>query len=532
MTEIRQWEPITPIEIITSRKSAYNMKILFFTPVAAYPIHVGVLLDEMTKFAKNGHEIIYVYNNCCYDFCSANMCADTAICKLCKYDMQHMLNLVPPNVLKVNLSEFWNNDTKIQFQYNNVQELKKIEYKGVKTGYSVLSTYINATRNLAPLIDETSKKYFDALFLRSVKLTDAFEKVLDTYKPDRVCFYNARLLEQRPEYDLSRNQGIETYSYEVYAGWNEPFYKTKFINSTPHNLTTLHDRYRALWDNVRMPESEKEKVGRVFFEKKRAGIAIGDKVYVKNQTKGKIPLDWDTKKHNIVIFNSSEDEFSALGDEFDKLALFPSQYQGITFIANALKENPDMHIWLRIHPNLTHIPYRYHQDLHKLSTTYPNLSVIAGSDDVSSYDLMDAADKVVVFGSTIGLESAYHKKAVILLAGSIYYYSDICYVPRSKEELKQLLMTTNLPAKDNSEAIKIGFYYAYRNPNDMYEYIDFNKENIKFFNREWKDVYHYLKLFDSYKLYTIVKRVRYKLFYKKNRITLEIPTEENLKADL
>ena len=167
------------------------MKILFFTPIAAWQIHVGVLLDEMTKLAIEGHEIIYAYNNCCYDFCSANMSADSVKCKLCKYDMHYMLKLVPSRVRKVNMFEFWQDNTDVQFQYNNVQELKRIEYKGVKVGYSVLSTYISATRNLAPKIENNTKKYFDALFLRSVKLTDAFEKVLDAYNPDRVCFYNA-----------------------------------------------------------------------------------------------------------------------------------------------------------------------------------------------------------------------------------------------------------------------------------------------------------------------------------------------------
>lgn len=509
------------------------MKILFFTPLPKWPIHVGVQLDEIIKYQKAGHEIIYLYNDCCYDnLCSANMRADSAECKLCRFDVRHMLKLVPNGVTLVNLNLFWPKKLDVHFQYNNAEELKRIEYKGVKTGYSVLSTYITATRNLAPLIDESTKDYFDRLLLQSCKLTDAFEKILDEYQPDRVCFYNARLLEQRPEYDLARIRNIETYSYEVYAGVGEPFYKTKYINSTPHNISMLHDRYQTLWNETDLPIVEKEKIGKSFFEKKRAGIAVGDRVYIDKQKKGKLPSNWNSKVENIVIFNSSEDEFSALGDEFDKLALFPSQYKGISFIANELKNEKDVHLWLRIHPNLTYIPYRYHTELSKLSERFPNLTVIAGDDDVSSYDLMDAADKVVVFGSTIGLEAAYYHKPVILLAGAIYYYSDICYVPHKKEELQVLLKTKILPAKDMYEAIKIGFYHAYRNPNDLYENIDFNKEDFSFLNRKFVDVFHYLKMFNSHKLYTVVKRLMFKFFFKKNRTSIEIPIKEDYSLEL
>ncbi len=508
------------------------MKILFFTPLPKWPIHVGVQLDEIIEWQKKGHEIIYVYNNCCYNgLCSANMSADTSECMLCKFDVFHMLKLVPKGVKKVNLNSFWPKDLDVHFQYNNVDELKKIEYKGVKTGYSVLSTYITATRNLAPLIDASSRPFFDRLLLQSCKLTDAFEKILDKYHPDRVCFYNARLLEQRPEYDLARKRNIETYSYEVYAGVEEPFYKTKYINVTPHNVESLHIRYQKLWDETDLSLTEKEKIGRAYFSKKRAGIAVGDKVYIASQTKGKLPQNWNENVENIVIFNSSEDEFSALGDEFDKLALFPSQYKGITFIANELKDNPNVRLWLRIHPNLTSIPYRYHTELHKLPQLYSNITVIAGDDDVSTYDLMEAADKVIVFGSTVGLESAYWKKPVILLAGAIYYYSDICYVPHTPDELAEFLHE-KLTTKNNIEAIKIGFYFNYRNNDDLYKSIDFNKETIVIGKHRWFEVFHYLKIFNSYKLYTIIKRFAYWSIFSRRRHVNMIPRVEDTLRDL
>lgn len=506
------------------------MRVLIYEPCAKLIEHVGVLLDAAAIMSEEGHEIIYLYNSCSLGICTGNLQMNNVTCMQCKRNMRHILKLLPKGTRTINLQNYWQNNEDIHFDYLNVNELKKIQYKGVKTGYSVMSSYISATRNLHPKIDDSSRVFFDRLINRSCNLTDAFERVLQEFHPDRVCLFNSRLMEMRPIFDVARRENIETYSYEVEGGWSEPFVKNLFINCTPHNIENLHSKYLEVWNKSELPQERKIQIAKDFFERRRNAVAAGDRVFVANQELGKLPDDWVEDKQNIVIFNSSEDEFSSLGDEFDKYALFPSQYKGIRFVLETTKNMPDTHVYLRIHPNLKDIEYCYHTELAKLKDEYPHLTVIAGADKVSSYTLMDHASKVVVFGSTIGMESAYWGKPVILLAGCIYYLSDLCYVPHSESELVQLLHQPHLDPKDNSEALKIAFYIMYRNPANRYKYIDFNFVNFAIGKSTFRTV-KYLKTLGSYKLYAIINRLIHK-FHKHWQHTRPIPYDEDMEIEL
>ena len=197
--------------------------------------------------------------------------------------------------------------------------------------------------------------------------------------------------------------------------------------------------------------------GKEFFERKRTNVSAGGLVYTAGQQIGTLPENWDRSKHNIVIFNSSEDEFVAVGDEYSRKAMFPDQFKGINEILTLLNDRLDIHVYVRIHPAQRNVHYKYHQELHQLSSKYSNVTVIPATDKVSSYTLIDQASKIVVFGSTIGIEAAYWNKPVILLAGALYYYLNDIYIPSDKNELRQMLVA-NLPSKKSLDSIKFGHY--------------------------------------------------------------------------
>ena len=179
---------------------------------------------------------------------------------------------------------------------------------------------------------------------------------------------------------------------------------------------------------------------------------------------------------------------------------------------------------------MSQIPYRYHTELLKLAEQYNNVTVIPGDNSISSYDLMDVADKVVVFGSTMGLEASYWGKPVILLAGASYYYSGLCYVPKTPEELTSLLVK-QLKPKDNAEAIKWGFYMMYRDPQQFYKYVDFDMEWFSIGKHKWLNV-HYQKIFGSSKLYAILIKMITKIYRKIDHSSSDVPVEEDINVQL
>jgi capsule polysaccharide export protein KpsC/LpsZ len=118
--------------------------------------------------------------------------------------------------------------------------------------------------------------------------------------------------------------------------------------------------------------------------------------------------------------------------------------------------NPDIHFYLRIHPNLKGVTHKAHMELYDLGK-YPNITIIPPESKVSSYALMDACDKVVTFGSSTGVEASYWGKPSILVGRSFYEMTGACYHMKSRDELVSAI-NNDLPAKDQLGALKYAYF--------------------------------------------------------------------------
>lgn len=468
------------------------MKVVFYFYSAYSGTILGLLLDEAKKMSiVNKDDVYFVMCDGFLDVCLSNPTGNSGVCAICKLVTKYTLEKHLKGIAKIlYLNDFIiNNSENISINYSNVEEYKKIEYKNVKIGYASLSTYIHLTRNQQPLIDKNSKKYFDILLKQSIRLTDTFLSLVKKINPDKICTYNGRFNEIRPVYEVAKSLSIPVYLYEIVSKENSLFYKIVFQNALPHNIKNQLPRIEQCWNNPDFCEGQNILLGKSFFEKRRKGIFAGDKVYIRDQKKGCLPKNWDANKINIVIYNSSEDEFVAIGDEYSSHSLFTNQLEGLKIIFNKFEFREDIHFYLRIHPNLKNVKYKYHTDLYNFEKEFLNVTVISPVDSISTYDLMDAAEKVIVFGSTIGFESVYWGKPVILLSSSFYYFSNICYIPKSYEDLFSLI-DQKLPPLYNDNVLKLGVYYLNQDPlivdlDKQFYFIDFNLFKKKIFGKTY-----------------------------------------------
>ncbi len=434
------------------------MKYLFYFYSNFNPMFMGMLLDEAIELSKDkNNDVLFVYCGGLCDMCLFNRKGSKRLCKFCSKTTKKILDFY--HIKNASLLDYYKDDVKLNFSYKDSQELRSIQYKNAQIGMGILSSYISGTRNLSPAITENTRMFFDAHIIQSVRFVDAFYSLIDEYQPDVVYTFNGRYEEVRPIYDICKSRNIHFYLSEG-VPFNGTWRKVMFENNLPHDIRYNKERWNYCWDNYKLSEDEKKQLGRSFFENRKNGIYAGDKIYIKDQIKGKIPLI-DDSKVNIAIMNSSEDEFAAVGEEWDSLKVFPNQYEGIIFMLRNAPKN--IHFYLRIHPNLKDIKYKYHTDLLKLEDEYCNITVIPGNSEVSTYDLMDRMSKIVVFGSTMGMESVYWGKPVINLGPAIYSYENICYIPDNKEQLIELL-SSDLKPLHNDEILKIGAYYMNMEP--------------------------------------------------------------------
>lgn len=454
-------------------------KKLFFFNWALSEENLSILRNHLLHEINLNSQIIILQCKGYLKPCFFNAESARANCWSCVFNSSSVIQEFKNQVSVVKLPDLKKSIINYEFNYSTVDDLKSIVYKDVYVGYAALSNYATNTRNQSPdFSQEKFRIHFDNLLNASARFTDFLHDYLSKNNVDEIILFNGRTNDSRPLFDLALNKGIKLTVLEGNMV-NARLRKNTFENCLPQNIQFVNGRILSTWENTNLPISKKIVLGEKFFHNRKNGVLAADvKVFVKDQILGQLPDNIHEKK-NIVIFNSSEDEFAAIGKDWDDLCLFSNQIEGIKFICE--NASSDYNIFLRIHPNLKGITYKHHTDLIYLKNEYSNLTIIPSESSISTYSLMDHADKVVVFGSTTGAEACYWGKPVILLGGCFYYYLNISFNPKTRDELSHLI-NENLLAKDNLNAIKYGFYLLhpefYTNP------VDGNTKSIMLFGKK------------------------------------------------
>jgi hypothetical protein len=495
------------------------------------PAHHSIVIQELDKTLERD-DVGKVYFITCGGSlkpCYTNREGNPSTCILCKFHKntaldkyKNRINHIELNDKNLNLGKYTE-----EYTYNSVDEIKKIKYKDCFIGYGALSSYISFTRNLEPQMDMQFRSYFDKMLNNQKALGDYFKDFIQSNEIEEVLFFNGRTSNVRPLYDISKALKIEFHSLELIKSSDLDYRVNKFKNSLPHDIEFHDQRMSETWNDSSTTLDEKIEIGSSFFENRRKGILTRDrKVYTNNQRSGELPNKWNNEIDNIVIFSSSEDEFASIGDIFESKALFPSQEKGLKEIFDNFNDDETVHFYLRVHPNLNEVNYQYHKRLYDFEKNYRNVTVISSSSTVNSYTLMDAADKVIVFGSSTGVEACYWGKPVILLGGSFYYYLDVAYKPSTVDEIYGLIKNELTP-KPKIDAIQYGYYLMnykeYTLPNSQ----DPQSLNILGFNLGLG--FDFLKSHNSKTIFKIkekgLKRI---LNYKKEKL-YPLPLKEKLK---
>lgn len=431
------------------------------TLLAYIRVNDFMTLDECRIRSKEFDQVILVGCDSSVGACHWNSCGDHLKCRYCKFIMKSFIKPLLkeyPNFKYLGFSELVDKDIireadSIQFKYNDVNELKAIKYHEVDVGFGAFSTFATATRNIMPTFNETLHDYLDFLMRSEVRMTLVWERLIAEYEPELVVFHNGRFNNFKPLCCIVQNRGIHYIATETVTV-DGVMRKNNFENTIPHAYDALTEKIEIA--GVKCGE-KLEEIGQSFYEKRRNAKPAGDRIFIQGQVAGLLPEGFNKNKCNIAIFNSSEDEDFALSYEYDRSRLYENQYVGLFRIFEHYKHDHSIHFYLRVHPNLKNVPYKSHTNLYKLQ--YENVTVIAPTSPISSYALLDACEKVMVFGSTIGAEASYWKKPVINLARTFYSDYDIVYSPKNEEELFKLIEEKSLPCKGSKlDFYKIGAY--------------------------------------------------------------------------
>ncbi len=348
-----------------------------------------------------------------------------------------------------------------RYRFASIDELNAYRYGDVDVGSAVASTivsrYINATPDLK--MDENLVRRLVYTFLAQYIMA---RKLIRANSPGRVYLFNGRYAVMRAILRACESEGV---SYAVHDRGSSLGRYMLYEDCLPHDLAASRRRMMNAWELA--DPSTRDSVADQFYSAISSGSMIGGLYYCQSQERGKLPESWNTSKRNVVIFTSSEDEFVAIGDEW-KNPVYKGQYDALIQICESLGQlDPNIMLYIRMHPNQGTRNDAVTRGIRAIRG--PSVEVIPPESAVSSYACLAAAEKVLTFGSTMGIEAVYYGKPSILVGCCAYMdLADSLYRPLNHREVMTMIAEI-LPPKSRDAAMIAGYYWAtYGTPYEVY----------------------------------------------------------------
>ena len=429
-------------------------KVLFFEPYSLASPHFETALELIQDHNDLDDELFVYQCNASLHFCDSNPSHDLNTCLLCiakgcnglaQIDGKPVSRLSFLKLTKRELRFIKN----LSLEFEDIDDLKAFTYHGMDIGFGVASSLITVLKDPKP----DTRKHRDQI-LRIIKSSLAvyfsLAKHLSVVKPDIVYLFNGRFALLRVVVRLCQRNGIEIRIHE--HGSSKSKYNIIY-NTLPHDLDSIKQRVISQWHAFPYP-SERTSQASLFYEQRRWGVDQALPSFSKGMTDLSLPETWNPHKRNIVIFNSSEDEFASIGPEYHHRP-FADQLEALRFIRDWAADKHDIDIYLRMHPRLQEISSTSVTELYRLNS--PNFYVIRPESPTSSYTLIDHCDAVLTFGSRAGIEATFWGKPSILVGTAVYESFDVAHRVTDKQDLvNAILKYSHIKPKENT--LPFGLY--------------------------------------------------------------------------
>jgi hypothetical protein len=388
--------------------------------------------------------------------CWANPVHALSTCSLCRQIRKRGVGALSAPVDRVPLVRLTREDVgqmkALQTQFSSMSDLKEYGVEGFPLGLAVASALITIFRDLE--IDMAAhEEVIRSYVLSTWAAYRSFLRYLDERPVDKVYVVNGRVTETRAVLHACQTRGVACSTIEV--GHDKDHYEL-YHNTFPHDLEYVENEIRRYWDEAGHDPHERERQATQYYLDRSKGVEREFKSFVTSQHRGLLPAEFSPDRHNVVIFNSSEDEFASIGDAW-RNPVYQDQLDGLRRIRNDVEKlPPNVSIYLRIHPHLAGLR-KLLDPLTELEG--PRFRVIPPDSPVSTYDLMRACNTVLTFGSTTGIEAVFWGRPSVLVGISFYRNLGGNYLAASHEDVLRLIQTP-LEPKSREAALIYGYYYA------------------------------------------------------------------------
>jgi hypothetical protein len=431
-------------------------RVAFFFTHPLFQRHFATDLELIQRHLDAGDEVTALSCDAQLLACDINTYHEPGQCFLCRKTRDVGISLLRGNIehrsfLSLN-EENRRELASLQTEFRSVQELQSYVLNNYDVGMAALSSIVSYVMN-ADLDMQEHKELIRRYILSGVAAYRSVQNFLRSHAIDTFYFFNGRMAIARAIMRACESEGVAFIVHEAAAGDHT---YSLFENSLPHSIDLMTRMMREHWEKANDAPDERLRIAEEWFQNRARGVKVNGYSFVERQQPGLLPANWDETKRNIVIFNSADFEFVWVSEEYQH-HIYENQLDGIVrIIESLLPHKASYHVYLRIHPNLANI----HNELRPLlALNYENLTTILPEEKISTYALMAQADKVITFGSTVGIEAPYWGKPSILGGKALYQNLGSTYNPSSHSKLMELLFTSELPPCDRAGALLYGYFY-------------------------------------------------------------------------
>lgn len=463
--------------------------ILFFPINTFWPPHFETDLELIITEIDKGNNIYFLFCNKDLKICDNNLSSDKNICYKCIKIRKKALKIITSNTgkniniipLKKYIEVFYKTEkySYPQITFNNTEDLKQIVYHSFDVGFGIASSFA-LELDEASSFDEYKEK-INILYYVSILFYKCIKSIIKDYSISTGYTFNGRYCFSRAFIQAFIDEEVTFYTHERGSTYKK--YEI-FKNAFPHNISNYTNRVNNWW-NENENSFFKKVIADLFFIKRFLGEETDFKSFTKEQNIDKLPEEVYSYQKVVTIFTSSNFEFDYVNNEYT-YKFYSSQLDGINQIINSLRNDKNIGVFLREHPNQKNRKSSFRRQLKLLNA--PNFHYISAESDVSTYKLLLKSSVVITFNSTMGIEATYWGIPSILCSNAIYENFNIAYKPSTHNEVINLIKS-NLEPIPKEDVLKYGYYHStfginfkYYKPTDLahgyFINVDLHKKSI------------------------------------------------------
>jgi hypothetical protein len=294
------------------------------------------------------------------------------------------------------------NKSTLLTEYTDLKSLQKVKWIDTSIGMAISSYLISLTKDSNPnlsifhnLITNLGHTYFQIFqYLEALSL--------DSDSND-IWIYNGRPFHERTVVEFSKKNNINLKYFEI-GGEGSNQARWILHEESPHDRLKHQHSIKVHCQTYPLNYDLIES----WFRRQQSSI---NNSYSK---KSNFEVSMSKSSKTFVFFSSSDDEVAAISDSWQ--STWDNQLNCVYELIKYFESHPQITLIIRVHPNQGNKSKQDKLRWKDLRSTARNINIHNYDSKVSSYELLERANGVFTFGSTIGVEAAHLRKPAALLA--------------------------------------------------------------------------------------------------------------------